>query len=81
MPRITLGAVLALAAASALAQPYPSRPVNFILPVPPGGALDILARAIGQLALARDLSRQWSDLSARVDEAVGRRGQAGRVRA
>ena len=48
MPRITLGAVLALAAASALAQPYPSRPVNFILPVPPGGALDILARAIGQ---------------------------------
>ena len=48
MPRITLGAVLALAAASALAQPYPSRPVNFILPVPPGGALDILAQAGSQ---------------------------------
>lgn len=48
MPRITLGAALALVAASAVAQPYPSRPVNFILPVPPGGALDILARAIGQ---------------------------------
>jgi tripartite-type tricarboxylate transporter receptor subunit TctC len=48
MPRITLGAALALVAASSLAQPYPSRPVNFILPVPPGGALDILARAIGQ---------------------------------
>jgi tripartite-type tricarboxylate transporter receptor subunit TctC len=35
-------------AAAALAQPYPSRPVTFIIPVPPGGALDIFARALAQ---------------------------------
>lgn len=34
--------------ASAFGQTYPSRPVSFILPVPPGGALDIFARALSQ---------------------------------
>ena len=47
--RIALSILLLLCAGSALAQTaYPARPVNFILPVPPGGALDILARALGQ---------------------------------
>jgi tripartite-type tricarboxylate transporter receptor subunit TctC len=40
----------ALSAASRIAQAenYPTRPVRIIVPVPPGGALDILARLIGQ---------------------------------
>ena len=41
-------AALAVAAGAVAAQAYPSRPVTFIIPVPPGGALDIFARALGQ---------------------------------
>jgi tripartite-type tricarboxylate transporter receptor subunit TctC len=33
---------------SAAAQGYPSRPVRIIAPFPPGGGLDIVARALGQ---------------------------------
>ena len=39
---------LALHAGGALAQAYPARPIQVVLSFPPGGATDILARAIGQ---------------------------------
>jgi tripartite-type tricarboxylate transporter receptor subunit TctC len=41
------GACLALAALSAAAQ-YPARPIRFIVPFPPGGGVDIVARALGE---------------------------------
>lgn len=49
---ITIGIgfiMLWLAAAGAvLAQAYPARPVRMIVPVPPGGSVDVVARIVGQ---------------------------------
>lgn len=44
----TLAAGLVLAAAAALAQSYPSRPVRVIIPFPPGGTLDTVGRQLAQ---------------------------------
>ncbi|MCC6474404.1 MAG: tripartite tricarboxylate transporter substrate binding protein, partial [Burkholderiales bacterium] len=44
-----------LCCASALAQGYPQKPVRVVIPVPPGGVQDLLARGIGQ-----DLGRLWA---------------------
>jgi len=42
--RTFIAACLLAASASALAQAYPSRPVRFIAPFPPGGAVDVITR-------------------------------------
>jgi len=48
-------AIAALCAATAQADPYPARPVRFIIPFPPGGPTDIVARLAGER-----LSRTWN---------------------
>jgi len=45
---------LTVIAAPALAQDYPSKPIHLIVPVPPGGGVDLLSRAIGQ-KMSQDL--------------------------
>lgn len=47
--RIALLAIVSITLpAIAWAQHYPDRPIKLIVPVPPGGGVDILSRAIGQ---------------------------------
>ena len=52
--RLLLAAAVLLWAGAAAAQGWPSKPVKFIVPFPPGGATDISARMIGQ-----KLSEMW----------------------
>jgi tripartite-type tricarboxylate transporter receptor subunit TctC len=51
MKRLLAGCLLAfsvVAASSAMAQTYPSKPVRWLVPYPAGGGSDFLARTIGQ---------------------------------
>src|SRR6185312_16253027 len=51
--RIVVAATLVLSV-HAHAEEYPSRPINMIVPFPPGGGVDIIAREIGE-----QLRKQW----------------------
>src|SRR5437867_9550962 len=46
--RRAVATVLLCLAALAQAQPYPAKPIHFIVPFPPGGGNDTVARAIAQ---------------------------------
>ena len=49
-----LAATACLAAAGgAFAQAYPNKPIKFVVPFPPGGGNDVIARIVGQKLTAR----------------------------
>ena len=48
LSRAVTCAVLAFAALSAHAQPFPNKPIRLIAPFPPGGEIDLVARGLGQ---------------------------------
>ncbi len=51
--RMTLATLLAAAAAAVSAQAYPSKPVRYLIPLPAGGAVDIVARTTGTAVTER----------------------------
>ena len=44
----TVTAMLAAAPGAASAQSYPDHPIRMIVPAPPGGGIDIIARVVGE---------------------------------
>jgi len=54
--RLLTALAFATTALGALAQAYPSKPIRFVVPYPPGGPTDILGRAVAQ-ALTQSLGQ------------------------
>ena len=46
-PALALAAVLALAGSAAVAQGFPSKPIRIVIPFPPGGGTEVVARSLG----------------------------------
>ena len=55
--RTALTVLAALAASPALAQPYPNKPINLIVPFSAGGPTDVMARIVGE-RMPKELGQQ-----------------------
>ena len=56
--RLVAAVLLALCAGVAGAQQWPTKPVKFVVPFPPGGSVDPLARLLGS-KLSEPLGQQF----------------------
>ena len=70
-PQLLLVLASMLVCMNAVAQTYPSKPIRFVVPYPPGGSVDIAARAVGQ-----KLSEAWGQPVV-VDNRAGAGGNIG----
>jgi tripartite-type tricarboxylate transporter receptor subunit TctC len=68
---IAATAVAVVGSSAAFAQAYPSKPIKLIVPFPPGGTTDILARAVGG-----ELSKAWGQ-QVLIDNRPGAGGNIG----
>ena len=70
--RVTLAALLASAVGAAAAQSFPTKPVTIVVPFPPAGGADTLART-----LAPKLSALWGGQSVIIENRPGASGRIG----
>lgn len=70
-PSLCVALLLICTAANALAQQFPTRPVRVIVPFPPGGATDVIARLVGQ-----KLNEAWGQVVV-IDNRAGATGAIG----
>jgi putative tricarboxylic transport membrane protein len=55
---LVLGAAATLGGSAALAQPFPSRPVEFVVHTSPGGGTDVIARVVAEILTREKLISQ-----------------------
>jgi len=69
--RVALVGLLTVATSSAFAQAYPSKPIRFIIPFPPGGPTDLMGRTAGDR-----LAKAWN-IQVVADNRAGAGGNIG----